>query len=63
MISASLKTLKSSPIDLNLNFAVIHNQWQKRISKSHTSVNWSKYDFLIRGYRANPLQALFKVSS
>ena len=43
---------------LNPNFAVGHTQRQKRIRKSNTSAKWPQYDFLIRGYRANPLQAL-----
>jgi hypothetical protein len=48
---------------LNPNFAVEHCQHQKRIRKSNTLTHWPQSDFLIRGYRANPLPALFKVAS
>ena len=48
---------------MNPNFVVGHSQLQKRIRKSNTSAHWLQYDFLIRGYRANPLQDLFTVAS
>ncbi len=35
----------------------------ERIRKSNISANGPQYDFLIRSYRANPLQALFTVDS
>ena len=50
-------------LGLTQKFAVGHSQQQKRIRKLNTPANWSQYDFLIWGYRANPLQALFTVVS
>jgi hypothetical protein len=58
-----MKYIQMGRFNLNPNFAVGHSQPQKRIGKSNISANCPQYDFLTRGYRANPLQALFSVAS